>query len=95
MSPSVLRTLRGSQREPYFIPEGTPLNQQLLNFQSDFEMTYPVVRANSDLMLSYNYPEALPTTFVYDRHGKQVFKRIGALQEHDLDSLVARLAAQP
>jgi len=28
-----LETLLGFVREPYFIPEGTPLNQQLLNFQ--------------------------------------------------------------
>src|SRR6185295_18611260 len=42
-----------------------PDNQTLLNFQSDREMTYPVVRANSDILMSYSYPNALPTTFVY------------------------------
>src|SRR3954470_15731507 len=41
----------------------TPDNQSLLNFKSDFEMTYPIVRSNSDLMVSFNYPDALPTTF--------------------------------
>jgi len=70
-------------------------SQALLNFQSDFEMTYPVVRSNSDLMLSYNYPDALPTTFVFDRSGKQVFTRTGALRTSDLDSLLDRLTAQP
>lgn len=69
-------------------------NQQLLNFQSDYEMTYPVVRANSDLMVSYNYPDALPTTFVYDRGGKQVFSHVGPLREADLDSLLGQLVAQ-
>ncbi|HEY0192912.1 MAG TPA: TlpA disulfide reductase family protein, partial [Kofleriaceae bacterium] len=71
----------------------SPDSQALLNFQSDFEMTYPVVRSNSDLMLSYNYPDALPTTFVFDRNGKQVFTRTGALRDSDLDSLLAKLTA--
>jgi thiol-disulfide isomerase/thioredoxin len=72
----------------------SPDNQQLLNFQSDFNMTYPVVRANSDLMVSYNYPDALPTTFVYDRQGKQVYSHIGPLHERQLDQLLGRLVAQ-
>jgi len=72
----------------------SPDNQTLLNFQSDYDMTYPVVRSNSDLMVSFNYPDALPTTFVYDRGGKQVFKRIGPLRESDLDSLLGQLVTQ-
>jgi thiol-disulfide isomerase/thioredoxin len=72
----------------------TPENAELLNFQSDHEMTYPVVRVTSDLMSSYHYPQSLPTTFVYDRHGKQVFSRVGALQDSDIDSLLGQLVAQ-
>ena len=72
----------------------SPDNQTLLNFQSDYDMTYPVVRANSDLMVSYNYPDALPTTFVYDRGGKQVYSHVGPLRESDLDSLLGQLVAQ-
>jgi thiol-disulfide isomerase/thioredoxin len=72
----------------------TPDNQTLLNFQSDYDMTYPIVRSNSDLMVSFNYPDALPTTFIYDRSGKQVFKRIGQVRENDLDSLLGQLIAQ-
>jgi thiol-disulfide isomerase/thioredoxin len=72
----------------------SPSNQQLLNFQSDYEMSYPVVRANSDLMVSYNYPEQLPTTFIYDRGGKQIYRHVGALRESQLDSLLSRLTAQ-
>ena len=72
----------------------SPDNQTLLNFQSDYDMTYPVVRANSDLMVSYNYPDALPTTFVYDRSGKQVYSHVGPLRESDLDSLLGQLVAQ-
>jgi len=72
----------------------TPDSQQLLNFQSDYNMTYPVVRANSDLMVSYNYPDQLPTTLVFDRSGKQVFRHIGGLRESELDSLLGQLVAQ-
>ena len=73
----------------------TPDNQALLNFKSDFEMSYPIVRSNSDLMVSYNYPDALPTTFVYDRGGKQIYNHVGPLRERELDSLLAQLSAQP
>jgi thiol-disulfide isomerase/thioredoxin len=72
----------------------SPDNQTLLNFQSDYDMTYPVVRANSDLMVSFHYPEALPTTFVFDRGGKQVYSHVGPVRESDLDSLLGQLVAQ-
>jgi thiol-disulfide isomerase/thioredoxin len=72
----------------------SPDDQNLLNFQSDYNMTYPVVRASSDVMVSYNYPDALPTTFVFDRGGKQVFSHVGPLRERELDTLLAQLVAQ-
>lgn len=71
-----------------------PDNAALLNFQSDYNMTYPVVRANSDILVSYNYPDALPTTFVFDRGGKQVFKKTGGVSEAKLDSVLEPLIAQ-
>lgn len=71
-----------------------PDSQQLLNFQSDHDMTYPVVRSTPDLMASYGNPDAFPTTFVFDRSGKQAFSRIGALRERDLDSILGPLVAQ-
>ncbi|TMQ27987.1 MAG: redoxin domain-containing protein [Deltaproteobacteria bacterium] len=71
-----------------------PDSQTLLNFQSDHELTYPVVRANPELMASFRFGDALPTTFVYDRHGNQVFNHVGPLRERDLDSLLDQLVAQ-
>lgn len=71
-----------------------PDSQQLLNFQSDNDMQYPVVRVNSDILVSYNYPESLPTTFVFDRTGKQVFRRVGAMSEQALVELLEPLIAQ-
>lgn len=71
-----------------------PDGQQLLNFQSDNDMTYPVVRVSSDILVSFNYPEQLPTTFVFDRSGTQVFTHIGALREDKLVELLEPLVAQ-
>lgn len=65
-----------------------PTDAELLNFRSDFEMTYPIVRATSDIMVSFNYPQALPTTFVFNKKGKQVYSHVGPVTEA---SLVAQL----
>ncbi len=71
-----------------------PDNQQLLNYQSDHLMSYPVVRANSDILLSFDYPKALPTTFIYDRRGKRAYSHVGPLRAEQLAKLVAPLLAQ-
>ena len=57
-------------------------SNQLLNFQSDHNMTYPIVRATQQVMTSYEEPSSLPTTFVYSRGGKQVFNRIEIGRAH-------------
>jgi thiol-disulfide isomerase/thioredoxin len=71
-----------------------PDSQALLNFQSDHDMQYPVVRANRDLMASYNNPDAYPTTLVYDRSGKQVYSHLGVVRDTELDTLLSNLSAQ-
>ncbi len=71
-----------------------PDSQKLLNFQSDHDMSYPVVRANRDVMASYDNPDAYPTTLIYDRSGKQVYKHLGQVRPSELDSLLATLAAK-
>jgi len=71
-----------------------PDHNTLLNYQSDHEMTYPIVRANSDILVSYSYPGALPTTFVFDRSGKQVYSHVGPLRVEQLERLLEPLIAQ-
>lgn len=67
----------------------------LLNFQSDNEMTYPVVRESSDIRLAFtNDMENLPTTLIYDRGGKQVLRRVGGLNDQKLAEMIEPLAAQ-
>ncbi len=72
-----------------------PNESDLLNFQSDYEMTYPVVRSNPSIMASFNSPQALPTTFVFDRFGHQVGRaRVGSINSDDLAATLDELVAQ-
>ncbi len=73
----------------------SPSDSDLLNFQSDYAMTYPVVRASSDILMSFHYPQALPTTFVFDRGGHQVGRpRVGAISPADMEQQLGELVAQ-
>jgi thiol-disulfide isomerase/thioredoxin len=72
-----------------------PSDSDLLNFQSDYEMEFPVVRQSSDILVSFNYPQSLPTTFVFDRQGRRVGQpRIGSIRIDDLDATLSQLVAQ-
>ena len=71
-----------------------PSSSDLLNFQSDYEMTYPIIRASSDIMLSYNYPQALPTTFIYNKSGKQVYSHVGPLDESSLTAMLDQYSSE-
>src|SRR3954447_20132142 len=63
-----------------------PSDSDLLNFASDHAMSYPIVRESSNILMSFKYPQALPTTFVFDRGGHQVGRpRIGAISVSDLE----------
>jgi hypothetical protein len=46
-----------------------PSDSELGQFKGEVGLRYPVVRVDQELMHVFEYPEALPTTFVYDRAG--------------------------
>jgi thiol-disulfide isomerase/thioredoxin len=71
----------------------SPDSQTLLNFASDFNLTYPVVRVNADINQAFGAPRALPTTIIFDRNGKQLTRREGALSDDALESILAPLVA--
>jgi thiol-disulfide isomerase/thioredoxin len=72
-----------------------PSDSELLNFQSDYAMSYPVVRASSDILTAFHYPQAYPTTFVFDKTGHQVGQpHLGAIRLDDMDKEIAGLIAQ-
>lgn len=71
-----------------------PPDSDLLNFQSDYDMEFPIVRQSSDILVSFNYPQALPTTFVFDRHGRRVgAPHVGGIQIDQLDAELSQLVA--
>jgi thiol-disulfide isomerase/thioredoxin len=72
-----------------------PTDAELLNFMSDAVMEFPIVRQSSDIGVSFNYPQALPTTFVYDKSGKRVGKpRVGAIKPEEFDATLQQLVSQ-
>jgi thiol-disulfide isomerase/thioredoxin len=76
------------------LTDDDPGDAQLLNFASDHAMTYPIVRASSDILQSFNYPDKLPTTFVFGRSGKKEFARVGGVREDEMRRLIDKLAAE-
>jgi thiol-disulfide isomerase/thioredoxin len=73
--------------------QATP--DEVLNFASDNMMTYPIVRENSDIRMSFlDDMDNLPTTLIFDRGGKQIYGRAGGLSEQRLSELLEPLARQ-
>ncbi|MBT8495609.1 MAG: TlpA family protein disulfide reductase [Deltaproteobacteria bacterium] len=67
--------------------------EKLEAFQKRTKMSFPTVRVDDQLLEAWEYPEALPTTFVYDRDGKLAFSKRGALRESELEREVGKLLA--
>jgi thiol-disulfide isomerase/thioredoxin len=68
-----------------------PDDQTLLTYMSDHEMSYPVVRKTSDIMLAFAYPDRYPTTYVFDGKGNQRTWKIGAMQEDELSGVIDQI----
>ena len=62
-------------------PSDADVEQFLRTFRAP---NLPVVRATSEFMVAWNYPQALPTTFIYDKTGTQVFTHVGPMSADDL-----------
>ena len=50
----------------------------------------PVIRATPELLGAFDYPQALPGTYVYGRTGAQLFKHIGLLSLTALTDVLPR-----
>jgi len=68
-----------------------PDPQTLLNFMSDHEMTYPVVRKTKDILTAFAYPNKYPTTYVFDGKGTQRTWKIGPMNELELSGVIDQL----
>ena len=71
-----------------------PDEATLLNFTSDHELLYPVVRADRDILMAFQYPEAIPTTFIYGRSGKLEVSHRGPMNDADLKKTIDKLLAE-
>jgi len=71
-----------------------PDPQTLLNFTSDHELLYPVVRADKEILDAFQWPEAIPTTFVFDRQGNRREAHRGPMTEGQLASQLDLLLAE-
>jgi len=66
----------------------------LLNFASDFEMSYPILLVDDLLARNFGLAGNIPTTYIYDKTGKKVVSRVGGLEESELEFELQRLLAQ-
>jgi thiol-disulfide isomerase/thioredoxin len=81
-----------------------PSPDELLNYMSDYNMSYPVIRATKDILLPFHYPNQLPTTFVFDTRGRAVEfdagggrtrrDHLGAMSEAKLSAVIDRALQQ-
>jgi len=69
--------------------------ETLESFQKRTGMNFPVIRADDDVNAAFEYPDALPTTFVYGRDGRLAMSKRGAISELELQGVLDRLVAVP
>jgi thiol-disulfide isomerase/thioredoxin len=67
---------------------------KLAAFEKTYHLDYPVVRIDQQIWQDFGEPSMLPTTFIYDRYGKRVVSRSGALHKSELDAVLKELLAQ-
>jgi len=67
-------------------------DEELVAFSSQYGINYPVVQMDEELARAFDYPQALPTTFVYDQSGHMRYGRPGLVTaemlEEKLDELL-------
>ena len=60
-------------------------------FVQQNKMNYPVVLADDAVVSAFGGVEAIPTTFVLDRSGKVVHKKVGAVATEDFEKILVPL----
>lgn len=67
---------------------------ELTSFAESVGLHYPVVPIDPDIWWAYDEPDALPTTFIYDRAGQLRMRHRGPLSEGQLESVLDELLAE-
>jgi thiol-disulfide isomerase/thioredoxin len=66
-------------------------DEQLAVFARQYSLDYPVVRVDQDIWSNFGHPDAMPTTFIYDRAGRLHYKQRGAVNEGQLAAVIEQL----
>ena len=69
-------------------------NVDLLNFASDHEMTYPIVRIDDAVARHFGMPANIPTTYIYDKQGTRRVNHLGPLDDRELARILDELLAE-
>jgi len=69
-------------------------NIDLLNFQSDWEMTFPAVLVTTEIDMAYPVPDHIPTTYIYNKKGARVRNQLGGLEEGELTAILEQLVRE-
>lgn len=62
--------------------------QEVRDYMDDMLMSYPVVLGNKDVVTKIGSSEVLPTTYIYDPHGRLIKVKKGLVSRHYLDTLL-------
>ncbi|WP_428268406.1 redoxin domain-containing protein [Haliangium sp.] len=68
--------------------------EQLTSFAKSHDLHYPIVPVDNEIWTAFDGPDALPTTFIYDRAGKLRVHHRGPLSEADLEQALETLLAE-
>jgi cytochrome c biogenesis protein CcmG/thiol:disulfide interchange protein DsbE len=60
-------------------------------YASKMEINYPIVVGNEEVNMHYGGIEALPTTFVIDRHGKVAYVHAGLISKGEYEKEITHL----
>jgi peroxiredoxin len=71
-----------------------PSDPVLRGFLKDHGVNYPIVRSDPELQQAFGEPDALPTTFIYDKRGHVRYARPGTVSSRELDRLLDTLVAE-
>jgi thiol-disulfide isomerase/thioredoxin len=72
----------------------SPPEDEYAEFAKRTGLDYPVVRATADILRGFELPDVLPTTLVYDRGGRLVFRHQGAVTAEQMSELIDEYLAQ-
>lgn len=73
------------------VVEGKVSQRALHSFVKRNKMNYPVVLLEQYLYEKFDYPNRWPTTFLYDRDGKNRLVRRGPIHADELERMISQL----